>query len=607
MIPGIVAQAVAGASSGGSDGVVELLLGFNGTNGSTLYRDEGVRSRPVSFFADAQITTAQSKFGGSSLNLDGSGDAVFIAPGEGVNPRAEPFTVDFWMRRTSTSSIRHIIGEAQGQGSTNVAWAFTLLNDNTLEFKASPDGFTFTYLTTPSAIPVNTWTHIALDRDPTGYTRLYVNGVMVDSESSAFDFAIAYLGIGISIGNIANGTSSWTGFQGQLDEIRFVKNQAMYASDSGFTPPTAAYGRPAQLLTPDTDPYFGNVLFLLGGEGERGYVDFKDDSSYHRAISDGGTGSTTPIVVSNVDNGVFQEDAVRFRGAGRMQVPDSNDWAFGTDPFTVEAWVKQSSWTVYQIIAHRGSGTTDVAWSLATIGSGAIEFIGNDGSNTVQFNTPTTGVGLRAWNNWQHLAVDRDATGKYRLYINGICRATSTSTVQNLKNISQPMTVGSDAVGNIQFVGHMDEIRVTRGVARYATDTEFLVPEKRFSRNEDAPGWTVNPALVYTFTAPGDTITCTLGTNNLRKITRQWLKDGNPIAGQTSDSYKLQPGDLGSLITCRVQGRNYNGFATFTPDPITVVSATFATGQILTGTDRLVPDGDMQSGTDALLWRERLT
>ena len=50
---------------------VEALLPFNGTNGATSTTDLSDRGNTVTFANTAQISTAQSKFGGSSLLLDG--------------------------------------------------------------------------------------------------------------------------------------------------------------------------------------------------------------------------------------------------------------------------------------------------------------------------------------------------------------------------------------------------------------------------------------------------------------------------------------------------------------------------------------------------------
>ena len=52
---------------------VICLLSFDGSNGSTSITDSSNSNHTVTVNSDAKISTAASKFGGSSLLLDGSG------------------------------------------------------------------------------------------------------------------------------------------------------------------------------------------------------------------------------------------------------------------------------------------------------------------------------------------------------------------------------------------------------------------------------------------------------------------------------------------------------------------------------------------------------
>ena len=56
-----------------------LLMHFNGTNGSTTMTDNSKNNFAVTAVGNAQLSTAQSKFGGSSLLLDGTGDYLTFA------------------------------------------------------------------------------------------------------------------------------------------------------------------------------------------------------------------------------------------------------------------------------------------------------------------------------------------------------------------------------------------------------------------------------------------------------------------------------------------------------------------------------------------------
>ena len=58
---------------------VSLLLRGNGINGSTTIIDESATPKTVTVYGNAQISTAQSKFGGASIYLDGTGDYLGLS------------------------------------------------------------------------------------------------------------------------------------------------------------------------------------------------------------------------------------------------------------------------------------------------------------------------------------------------------------------------------------------------------------------------------------------------------------------------------------------------------------------------------------------------
>ena len=63
-------------------GSVSLLLHGDGANGSTTIVDSSPTPKTVTAFGDAQISTAQSKFGGASIAFDGTGDYLSANDGD---------------------------------------------------------------------------------------------------------------------------------------------------------------------------------------------------------------------------------------------------------------------------------------------------------------------------------------------------------------------------------------------------------------------------------------------------------------------------------------------------------------------------------------------
>ena len=87
------------SGGGGIDSDTVLMLHGNGTDGSTTFTDSSLTTphTPVAV-GNAQIDTAQSKFGGASIYFDGSGDALTIPNDGDFTFGSDDLTVDFWVR-----------------------------------------------------------------------------------------------------------------------------------------------------------------------------------------------------------------------------------------------------------------------------------------------------------------------------------------------------------------------------------------------------------------------------------------------------------------------------------------------------------------------------
>lgn len=88
----------------------------------------------------------------------------------------------------------------------------------------------------------------------------------------------------------------------------------------------------------------------------------------------------------------------------------------------------------------------------------------------------TTGV-------WYHVAADKDATGKIRLYVDGVMLGSATPANSAIFNSTAGLGIGAQgANGNVDMAGWLDEVRITKGVARYASDSGFTVPTAAYPR-----------------------------------------------------------------------------------------------------------------------------
>jgi hypothetical protein len=208
-------------------GSVSLLLHGNGTNGSTTITDSSRFANTVTAVGNAQISTAQSKFGGASIAFDGTGDYLSIPTSSSFAFGPADFTVELWLYR-SGSGQQHLY-----EGRDNVATNMILLylnSSNQLVYYANLDN----RITTTAIPTLNAWVHVALCR-ASGNSRLFVNGVQVGSTFADSTNIVAPSATVI----IGANTAGTTALNGYIDDLRITKGVARYTAN--FTPPTAAF------------------------------------------------------------------------------------------------------------------------------------------------------------------------------------------------------------------------------------------------------------------------------------------------------------------------------------------------------------------------------
>jgi hypothetical protein len=210
------------------------LLHMNGTDGSTTFTDSAT-GEPHTWTAagNAQIDTAQSKFGGASGLFDGNGDYIWSADSADWAFGDGNFTIDFWAKRTRSGTNEWIFG--QGGSSLQQYWGMQWYNDNYVycNFRKA-DGGTVQLKSTITISDTN-WHHYAYVRD--GNTlRLFIDGVARGTANvtgqSQIDNPYKFV-----IGRVGEYNGYY--FAGWVDEFRISKGIARWTSN--FTPPTEEY------------------------------------------------------------------------------------------------------------------------------------------------------------------------------------------------------------------------------------------------------------------------------------------------------------------------------------------------------------------------------
>jgi hypothetical protein len=248
MIPGIQGihpvLGTAGSTPPGGDpywGNVVLLLGFEGADGSTTITDESPNLHGNAAISnEAQIDTAQFKFGASSCVFDGTNDSIRWGDSADWDFGAGQFTVECWVRFGSVGTVaRNFL--SQWQDPSNRAWHFGLdasFAPDLLYFNYTTDGTNQLSVAGNFPASTGTWYHFAADRDASNDLRIYADGVMIAKASAAG--TIFNSSDEIFLGLRADDQRD---FNGHMDEVRITKGIARYASDGGYTVPSAAFPR----------------------------------------------------------------------------------------------------------------------------------------------------------------------------------------------------------------------------------------------------------------------------------------------------------------------------------------------------------------------------
>lgn len=215
------------------DSYTVSLLHMNGTDGSTTFIDQTRKVWTAN--GGAQIDTAQSKFGGSSLALDGTVDYIETPDSVDFTMGSGDFTVDMWFYRNGgNGTIRYLFGQANSTATDSTRpYEIRLSTGNVLQ--ANIYDTSQKQITGTTAITATGWHHAALVRT-SSTVKLFLDGVKEGTDltgvgtlvDSANKMAVGRLG--------ENSGLSWNGW---IDEFRISKGIARWTSN--FTPQATEY------------------------------------------------------------------------------------------------------------------------------------------------------------------------------------------------------------------------------------------------------------------------------------------------------------------------------------------------------------------------------
>jgi len=405
----------------------------NSTNNFTITafgNSQPTQQNPFGFTSTTTNGYTPSTIGGSGY-FDGSGDHLIFGSSYLPTVAGTAFTLEFWIYSTKViSTYTSII--ASGNMQLNLSdGAFT----GQIRFDL-PTGVSNVLNSGDVRVKANTWNHIVLTRTIGNNYTLYLNGVNVGTGSS-----------GTAITTLSTfAYSSTNSVLGYISDLR-VTNSLVYTAN--FVPPTA----------PLTAVQNSSLLLNMTGAG------IYDAAMMNNMETVGDAKLSTAV-------SKFGGSSMYFDGTGDyLSFPSNTVYAIGaTEDYTVECWVNFS--TVQTCAFWQTTNNTSSANGPFWFGyeAGALKASRHgSGSYAVSYTwSPSTST-------WYHVAATR-ASGTVKLFVNGAVVATSSA--QNGIDFTQ----SGGAVGMLTtpayLVGYLDDLRFTKGYARYTSN--FTAPTSEF-------------------------------------------------------------------------------------------------------------------------------
>lgn len=220
-----------------------------------------------------------------------------------------------------------------------------------------------------------------------------------------------------------------------------------------------------------SDPDFSSVSLLLLGDGTNGSTTIPDSGPLALTVTvEGNTQISTA-------QSKFDSSSILFDGSGdRLSIAENAafkvDDAYALEGFFRSAVDPTTYSSQYAHLFGFGNGVSSATYAVALYLGKLYYFSGGDviaGATTIVANQ------------WYHVALTRDGAGNVRLFADGALEGTLSDGLSN-KNASVSFNIGdrqaSDPGGQFPFNGYMEQIRLTKGVARYTA--AFTPPSAPF-------------------------------------------------------------------------------------------------------------------------------
>jgi hypothetical protein len=398
---------------------------------------------------------------GGSGYFDGTGDYLTVPASTAFSFGTSSFAIETWVYLDTVSNNGSIaLNGSYGLGA-NSDWILRVGSSGSAtgkwEFTTFFGGTAYQAISN-SAVVAKTWTHIAAVRNGNTFT-LYIDGVAQTTTATNTNS----VGFSNQTTLIVGDNTSGVLLKGWFSNFRIVKGTAVYTGN--FTPPTgqlATSGAASAAAYPSTTnvdtSFASSACSLLLNFTNAGVVD--------------ATAKNVLETVGNAQISTTQSKwgggSISFDGTSNtgLKAPAGNLFTFGSGAFTVEFWVRFNSVAADQAVLNV-TGTTNVL-TFYVLSTGSLNYYLSSNGSTYDIASGVS-VGSISTGQWYRVALVRSGN-TFTPYLNTTAGTTSTSSSALATPSSGTfLHLGMSTAGTSNFNGYIDDVRVTRGVARDMT------------------------------------------------------------------------------------------------------------------------------------------
>jgi hypothetical protein len=413
-----------------------LLTGTGqGMFNNSTFVDQGPNALTVTA-TGSPMYSGRSPFGNSypgSINaVSASSQYLTVATNAAFTYGTGNFTIECWAWFSTTGAAQYLIDQRNSGTATALIPTLYLGTDAKVRYYVNGAD----QITGTTAVSTGTWYHITVCRSGTN-TKLFLNGVQ---EGSTYSDSNNYAASRVTIGSAGNAAGSY--LNGRISNVRLVKGTALYTSN--FTPSTTP-------LTSVT-----NTSLLIRG----------DTGAFYDLSNNGNPEANTGTTAVTTQIKKYGTESASYTATAYQTVSDVTNLQLGTGDYTIEMWVYRNAAGVLHSLACKGASST--GWLLQVNTSNQLVFT----VSRTDILTSTTTIGATIW---AFVTVTRSGTIT-RLFVNGNLEATATDSTNF--NQTDALKIGADRSNLNSLNGYLDDIRITKGVARYTSS--FTAPTQTF-------------------------------------------------------------------------------------------------------------------------------